>query len=172
MSLVAVVMLSFAFASCTNEDDIDFGAVGNWSVECTSIKAPGLTDNEIDGLITLMNKEICLDQTLADPEEEPAEKEGDDEEEKAEPLDLTKLTDKSETQAKYYLEFAMESCYQYLNNPVNSVVRESLTPGSVITFTLYRVTADNTKLVSNTATVTVTPENLVADGDFNFDEKK
>ncbi len=170
MSLVAVVMLSFAFASCTNEDNVDFGPVGNWSVRCSSVVAPDMNQAWAASVMEVMNKDICLDQTLADAE--PTTKaDGDEEEEEKEPLDLTKLENKSETQAKYYLRFALESCYQYLNNAANKNFRESLPNGTIITFTLYRVTAES-ELVNSTVSVAINDNNVIPSDNLEFDLKK
>lgn len=166
LSLVAVVAVSMAFTACTNEDDVDFGPVGTWSVNCTKVTAPGWTAEQTADLQQLMNKVACLDQTLADPVED----EGDSEdEEKEEPLDLTKLSDKSETQAKYYLNYAMETAYQYINN--DETLLESLPDGAVITFTLYRISGSN-RLVSNTATVSKKDGKLSAAYDYTISLKK
>lgn len=170
MSLVAVVMLSFAFASCTNEDNVDFGPVGNWSVRCSSVVAPDKDQAWAGQVMELMNKDICLDQTLADPTPDTKADDEEEEEEK-EPLDLTVLKDKSETQAKYYLRYAMESCYQYLNAAANEDFRKSLPDGTVITFTLYRVTAEN-NLNNSTVSVTVTEDAVIPSDNLEFDLKK
>ncbi len=167
MSLVAVTVISMAFAACTNEDDVDFGPVGTWSVNCTKVTAPGWTAEQTADLQQLMNKVACLDQTLADPVEDEGDEE--DDKEKEPPLDLTQLKDKSETQAKYYLNYAMETGYQYINN--DEALLESLPNGSVITFTLYRISGSN-RLVSNTATVSKKDGKLSTAYDYTIDLKK
>lgn len=142
LSVVAAVLLGAAFSACTNEDNVDLGAVGNWSVECSKVTAPGLSEERI--------KQLVEDFTAVANQHS----------------DLSLLEEKNETQAKYYLDYAAETCYQYLNDETNQAVRDELKNGSTITYTLYRVTKPATetepanRLVSNTAVLTIYSDDI------------
>ena len=166
MSMLAVALMAFTFAACTNEDDVDLGPVARWSVECTSALNNG---QNLPDVVKVMNKEICKDVDLygADDATKPEASEDltDPKDENGEAIEW------SETQARYYLQYAVVTADRYLGLEANQAFRQSIPDGTVITFTLSRVGTGDKKITANRATVTVSADKIILGGSYLVEQE-
>lgn len=184
LALVAVVVMGFSFAACTNEDDVDLGPVGYWSVACSGVKGEGLAEAQQNNIVSQLNNDICRGIIEGDNLLNIAfnkNKKGTDGKIQASYAEDGKtvfngLQNRSETQAKYWLRYAAETCYQYLNNADNQALRASLPDGTRITFNLYRVVlnaemTEATLMSANSAVLTVGAKDITISDDMTFGDE-
>lgn len=153
LSAAAVALMGSALSACTNEDDLDMGAEGEWKVSCTQVNAPGVAEATVNQIQQTFQQVCCNDFCETEKDED-----GNDVLDANDNPKYLNHADQSETQAYYWLELAAETCYQYLNSEDHQDVRQALPNGSTITFTLYRVTNNNgvkKELANSKAVVTV-----------------